>query len=81
MPNEIHLQVECSEQDVDLSVEQLREVKAVSPTTIVEEVEGGVQITAHDLNGTTTAFVRDGISPTAQITKDGRVATITITDK
>lgn len=45
---------------VDLSVEALRVVDAVSPTVQMVRGEDGVTITIHDLNGDHTAEIYDG---------------------
>ena len=45
---------------VDVTPEKLRLIEAVSPTAIVEENEDGALWTVHDLNGTTTAQIRNG---------------------
>lgn len=83
MTNEAYLPIDKQEEDIELNIEQLREVKAVSPTAVAEEVEGGVRLTVHDLNGTTEAFIHDGqdaFVPTAEVTKSGNVTTVRITD-
>lgn len=83
MTNEAYLPIDKQEEDIELNIEQLREVKAVSPTAVAEEVEGGVRLTVHDLNGTTEAFIRDGqdaFVPTAEVTKSGNVTIVRITD-
>ena len=55
----IKLNVEEPE-EVALSAEEIRVVEAVSPTVNAERVEGGVEITVHDLNGTLTVPLYDG---------------------
>lgn len=52
----------------------------VSPTVKAVRSGKGVNITATDNEGTTTARVEDGISPTVKASKTGGVTTITITD-
>lgn len=47
-------------QAAELAAEEVRVVEAVSPTVDVERVEGGVQITVHDLRGDHVAALYDG---------------------
>lgn len=56
----IPLSVSGGGTDMDLTPEELRVVEAVSPTVDAERVEGGVEITVHDLRGTKTVELRDG---------------------
>ena len=48
------------EQSAELAADEVRVVEAVSPTVNVERVEGGVQITVHDLRGDHVAALYDG---------------------
>lgn len=59
MPQTINLTVQ-EQPPVGLTTEQARVINAVSPTATVERVSGGVEITTHDINGTTTAMLYDG---------------------
>ena len=45
---------------VSLSAEQARIIEAISPTVDAERVEGGVEITIHDVRGSSTVKVNDG---------------------
>lgn len=47
-------------QAVELAYDEIQVVEAVSPTVNVERVEGGVQITVHDLHGDHQATLYDG---------------------
>lgn len=91
----IPLSVSGGGTNMDLTPEQLRVVEAVSPTVVAERVEGGVEITVHDLRGTQTVELRDGergetgeagpqgvpgVSPMATVTQTATGAIITITD-
>lgn len=60
MADPIRLPVDADEGNVQLTVEEMRVVEAVSPTVTAERDEDGVLITVHDLNGTRTAHVNDG---------------------
>ena len=60
MADPIRLPVDTDEGNVQLTVEEMRVVEAVSPTVTAERDEDGVLITVHDLNGTRTAHVNDG---------------------
>lgn len=59
----IEFTVETPE-DIELQMEQLRVVRAVSPTAVVERFEDGddkgIKVTVSDLNGVTEALVYDG---------------------
>ena len=57
---EINMTVAENGGNVSLNTEQMRVIEAVSPTVDAERVEGGVEITVHDLRGTQTATVYDG---------------------
>ena len=63
MPNPIHLTVQ-EEESVEFTPEELRVAKAVSPTIDLERVANGVVITTHDLNGTQSEEVYDGVVTT-----------------
>ena len=56
----ISLSVSGGETGINLTPEQLRVVEAVSPTVDATRVEGGVEITVHDLRGTQTVELHDG---------------------
>ena len=58
-PEEISLGVDEPE-EINLAVEELHVVEAVSPTVNADRIEGGVEITVHDLNGTQTVPLYDG---------------------
>ena len=60
MPQRIELRVAENGGGVDLTSEQLRVVEAVSPTVDAERIEGGVEITVHDLRGTSSVELYDG---------------------
>jgi hypothetical protein len=47
-------------QAVELTSEEVRVIEAVSPTVNVERVDGGVEITVHDLRGDHVAALYDG---------------------
>ena len=47
-------------QAAELATDEVRVIEAVSPTVDVERVEGGVQITVHDLRGDHVAALYDG---------------------
>lgn len=59
----IEFTVETPE-DIELQMEELRVVRAVSPTAVVERFEDGddkgIKVTVSDLNGVTEALVYDG---------------------
>ena len=80
------LSIEENGGPLSLSAEQLRVVEAVSPTVDAERVEGGVEITVHDLRGTQTVELHDGaqgnpgISPMATVMQTDTGAIIAITD-
>lgn len=60
------------DQPIALQVEPAQVIEAVSPTATVERVEGGAELTVHDLTGTTTAALYDGAPGTNGIDgKDG----------
>ena len=59
MAETIHLTVQ-SQPPVGLTTEQVRVIRAVSPTATVERVEGGAEVTVTDFEGTTTAVIYDG---------------------
>ena len=63
MPDPIHLTVQ-EEETVEFTPEELRVIEAVSPTIDLERVENGVVITKHDLNGTQSEEVYDGVVTT-----------------
>lgn len=47
-------------QAAELTSEEVRVIEAVSPTVNAERVDGGVQITVHDLRGDHVAALYDG---------------------
>ena len=47
-------------ENVEMTSEQARVIEAVSPTVDAERVEGGVEITIHDVRGSSTVRVNDG---------------------
>lgn len=63
MPKPIRLTVQ-GEEPVEFTKEELRVINAVSPTVDLERVEDGVMITVHDLNGTQSETVYDGVATT-----------------
>lgn len=60
MPQEIELHVQENGGAVELTAEQALIIEAVSPTVDLQRVEGGVEITVHDVRGEQTAEVMDG---------------------
>lgn len=56
----VPLSVSGDETGINITPEQLRVVEAVSPTVDATRVEGGVEITVHDLRGTQTVELHDG---------------------
>lgn len=46
--------------DIELRMEELRIIHAVSPSAVVERIENGIEVTITDVNGTTVANVYDG---------------------
>ena len=53
----------------------------VGARAYVTQLSNGAEITVIDKEGTTTAMVDDGVSPTATVTKSGNNATVTVTDR
>ena len=50
------------------------------PTASIEQTETGATITVHDINGTTTADLTNGVSPVAYVTQTEGGATVTVID-
>lgn len=50
------------------------------PTASIEQTEIGATITVHDINGTTTADLTNGVSPVAYVTQTEGGATVTVID-
>ncbi len=82
----IPLSVSGGGAEINLTQEELRVVEAVSPTVDATRVEGGIEITVHDLRGTQTVELHDGrqgnpgISPRATVMQTATGAIITIID-
>lgn len=73
----IHLRAGAEPGGVNVSMEQLRVVRAVSPTIDVERVDGGAEITVEDYRGDPqTAQLYDGHSPVITASKSDDVTTV-----
>lgn len=95
MAETIRLTVQEQNQQVPMSVEQVRIIEAISPEALVERVEGGAEFTVTDYRGTTSVVINDGepgepgepgqpgqpgVSPTVTVTDITGGHRITVTD-